>query len=129
MKRSPGDILDRFSIATLKLERIGLPDSRKEYELFKNGYIELLAEHESEHSYIQGIFEQLLEVNGQIWHLESEIRQGQLDNDIMRVGERAISIRKINKFITILFPMELFQIWIKCLRMDTLYTKIIKKDM
>ena len=96
MKRDPGDILDRFSIATLKKERIALASSHEEFELFKKGYIELLATHEGDAEFIKGKFEQLLEVNGQIWDLENELRQGHIDNEIMKIGERAISIRKIN---------------------------------
>ena len=36
-------------------------------------------------------------VNQKIWHLESSIRKGKLDNDLLEVGRRAVEIRNLNK--------------------------------
>jgi len=96
MIRDAGDILDRFSIATLKMERISSPGAHKEFELFKEGYLELLNKYKDEDAYIENTFKRLLNVNSQIWDLESAIRQRHLDGDVMEVGRRAIEIRKIN---------------------------------
>lgn len=43
------------------------------------------------------IAEHLYYINGLIWELEAQIRQGVLDNNIVEVGNRSIWIRKINK--------------------------------
>jgi hypothetical protein len=35
-------------------------------------------------------------VNQKIWHLESDIRKGKLDGNLLEVGKRAIKIRDLN---------------------------------
>ena len=96
MIRDPGDILDRFSIATLKKERIGLPSNIHEYHLFEQGYADLCNEFNDQRIYLANMLSRLIDINSHIWNLESAVRQGQLDSDIPEVGRRAISIRQTN---------------------------------
>ncbi len=35
-------------------------------------------------------------INAEIWDLESELRQGSIDDDVLRCGQIAIQVRKIN---------------------------------
>jgi hypothetical protein len=90
MQRDAGDILDRYSIAQLKAERIG---SNEEYEYFKIGFDELKARFN--HNWEQWA-EQFYLINSYIWDLEADMRKGFLDNNIEEVGRRAILIRKFN---------------------------------
>lgn len=96
MTRDVGDILDRYSIATLKRERIGSPDNLKEFHVFKLGYEALFEEFPDNVDYLRLALQQLKVVNSRIWDLESAIRQGYLDKNLQEVGNRAVSIRKIN---------------------------------
>jgi len=95
MNMSVGDILDRYSIVLLKiehnpkspyhdLERTALQEEMCKLKvLYPNVDLDLFLNY-------------CKEINGNIWDLESDIRQGALDNDLPEVGRRAIMIRKIN---------------------------------
>lgn len=93
MKLSIGDIIDRWSIAYLKCVRGGV-DTRVEIDEYLK-YIEENAYNETD---INEAFNLLLDWNGNIWTLESDIRQGK-ENIIglEEVGRRAIQIRDFNK--------------------------------
>jgi len=95
MERDAGDIIDRWAIAKLKAERIGADESKKEYSWFCEGIKELGNKypHLPWDTYKQDI----LIIHAKIWDLESAVRQGKLDNDLMEVGRRAIQIRDWNK--------------------------------
>lgn len=95
MERDPGDIIDRWSIAKLKKEKIGEDESIKEYQHFEEGIDELKKiysninwELASKHIY---------DINAAIWSLEFDLRKGKLDNNMDRCGDRSILIRGINK--------------------------------
>lgn len=94
MRRDAGDIIDRLSIAILKLRRIGTSNTRREFEMFMEGFHELF------YKYPEVQWEQhlvnMIQVNSDIWDLEFAVRQGQLDRDPEEVGRRAISIRMTN---------------------------------
>ncbi|MBN1363895.1 MAG: hypothetical protein JW976_03730 [Syntrophaceae bacterium] len=95
MQRDAGDIIDRWAIAKLKAERIGVDESKREYLSFCEGINEL----EKKHPEIEWDFykENILKIHSTIWDLESAVRRGKLDNDLMEVGRRAIQIRDWNK--------------------------------
>jgi len=94
MERDPADILDRYSIARLKFERIGVAENKIEYDAF---FPEL---HKLEEKYpflpINQFAELLYKINAMIWDLEADLRQGKLDGALSEVGRRAISIREHN---------------------------------
>jgi hypothetical protein len=89
------ELLDRMSIVKLKIERIGEPHLKEEYEEyekavkeFKDRGIEIKEEWVDE----------LYEFNKNIWDLEADIRQGKEEElGLEEVGRRAIKIREANK--------------------------------
>jgi PIN domain nuclease of toxin-antitoxin system len=95
MERDAGDIIDRWAIAKLKAERVGADESKNEYFWFCEGIKKL------ENKYPQLTWntykQEILTIHAKIWDLESAVRQGKLDNDLMEVGRRAIQIRDWNK--------------------------------
>jgi hypothetical protein len=93
--RDAGDIVDRLCIAQLKAERIGTPETRKEFR----DYFEGLFTHILMFPDVRWwkILNELYIIHQEIWNLESDIRQSKLDNDIAEVGRRAIIIRDWNK--------------------------------
>ncbi|MCX5848975.1 MAG: hypothetical protein NTW65_05955 [Deltaproteobacteria bacterium] len=95
MERDAGDIIDRWAIAKLKAERIGADESRNEYSWFCEGIKELEIKYPQIdwNSYKQ----EILSIHGRIWNLESGIRQGIFDDNLMEVGRLAIQIRDWNK--------------------------------
>lgn len=94
MRRDPGDICDRFTIALLKWQRIGNPDNLSELLMYADGILELLTRYRSLDWL--GTLAALYQHNHTIWELESDLRQGKIDNDKEECGVRAIQIRDIN---------------------------------
>ena len=93
-QRDAGDVIDRYSISFLKMERINEQASKNEHEWLSLGLEELKTEH-SLFDWDQ-FADYIYNINTLIWDLESELRQGQIDNDLLEVGKRAIAIRKLN---------------------------------
>jgi hypothetical protein len=94
MKMPIGEILDRYSIAILKKERASaenqqeIEDLTQEIELYK----------ETHEEFINEKIDKLIEINGMIWDLESDIRKGREGElGLEEVGRRAIKIREFNK--------------------------------
>jgi len=85
---SLGEIADRYSIIKLKSERTDV-DCKEEFDTLKN---------ELNGDEIYAYVDQLYEVNGRIWDLESDIRKGKEGElGLEEVGRRAIMIRDFNK--------------------------------
>ncbi len=85
---SLGEIADRYSIIKLKSERTDV-DCKEEFNTLKN---------ELNGDEIYAYVDQLYEVNGRIWDLESDIRKGKEGElGLEEVGRRAIMIRDFNK--------------------------------
>ncbi len=84
-----GEIADRYSIAILKKQRADA-DNQDEITQFLN-----------ELNQYDGIFdyvEKLININGKIWDLESDLRKGKEGElGLEEVGRRAIQIREFNK--------------------------------
>jgi hypothetical protein len=95
MERDAGDIIDRWAIAKLKAERIGADESKNEYSWFCRGIKELEAKYS--HLNWAAYKQEILAIHAHIWTLESGVRQGKLDDDLMEVGRLAIQIRDWNK--------------------------------
>jgi hypothetical protein len=94
MKMPIGEILDRYSIAILKKERASaenqqeIDDLTQEIESYKQTHEEFINEK----------IDKLIEINGMIWDLESDIRKGREGElGLEEVGRRAIKIREFNK--------------------------------
>lgn len=91
MKLSIGDIIDRWTIAYLKSVR-GNVDTYEEceaYRQYSEGYNQKV---------ITDAFKELLQHNGDIWTLESDIRKGKEGElGLEEVGRRALQIRDHNK--------------------------------
>ena len=94
MERDAGDILDRYSIARLKFERIGVEENKKEYDAFSPEVKKLQEKYLS--IPIEMFAELLYKINAMIWDLEADLRQGKLDGALSEVGRRAIGIREHN---------------------------------
>lgn len=95
MERDAGDIIDRWAIAKLKAARIGAMESKNEYSWFCEGIKEL--ENKYPDLDWNAYRREILIIHSNIWDLESGIRQGKLDDDLMTVGRLAIEIRDWNK--------------------------------
>ncbi len=94
LARDAGDIIDRYSIARLKGERIGNKENKREYEAFGLTVNKLISLHPDIPLLM---FSSLLyKINTMIWDLESDLRQGKLDGALSEVGRRAIAIREHN---------------------------------
>jgi hypothetical protein len=88
MEMSLGEIADRYSIIKLKSERTDI-DCKEEFDTLKN---------ELKGDEIYAYVDQLYEINGRIWDLESDIRKGKEGElGLEEVGRRAIMIRDFNK--------------------------------
>ena len=89
MEISKGDLIDRYSIVKLKLERT---------EVDCNDEFTALAEEISKTDGLVDFVQELYIVNGMIWDLESDIRKGKEGElGLEEVGRRAIKIREFNK--------------------------------
>lgn len=96
MNVTPADLVDRYTILVLKLLHLNPcpPDMEKEYLK----YLRAVTESPMSSS---ATVDQLFEVNGAIWDLESDIRQGKLANptteaEYAEIGRRALAIRDLN---------------------------------
>lgn len=85
MKVQPADIVDRYSILLLKSKHgIDVNDELDAYEMeLNNDFREYVSD--------------LEEINGRIWELESDIRNGKEGKlGLEEVGRRALAIRDLN---------------------------------
>ena len=82
-------------IAQLKAERIGTPETKKEFREFWEGLFTHILIYPNVNWW--KLVSQLYDIHKNIWNLEADIRQSKLDNDEMEVGRRAIQIRNWNK--------------------------------
>jgi|SRR3989344_7856478 len=100
MKMPLAEVIDRFSILKLKLERLAPQNKeldviiRKEFEIYEGA----LREFKEEGINVKPEWiDKLHEINGRIWDLEADIRQGKEGMlGLEEVGRRALKIRNIN---------------------------------
>jgi len=95
MNRDIGDILDRYSIAKLKFERIKRAENRKEFKAFELGFIKSVNKYPK--ICVKEFAKLLYDINAMIWDLEFDLRKGKLDGALTEVGIRAIKIREHNR--------------------------------
>lgn len=93
-ERDAGDVLDRYSISFLKMEKIDEQASKDEHAWLSECLQELTEKYPDYdwHQFADYIYK----INGFIWDLEAELRQGQIDGNLEECGKRAIMIRKFN---------------------------------
>lgn len=88
------EILDRYSISYLKKQRANADNDIELSELM----IEIDEYKKDNSELIEDYLKKLIEVNGQIWDLESDIRKGKEGElGLEEVGRRAIQIRELNR--------------------------------
>lgn len=94
MKMPISEILDRYSIAILKKERANADNDIEISDLL----VEIEDYREKDSEFINHKINQLIDINGMIWDLESDIRKGKEGElGLEEVGRRAIKIREFNK--------------------------------
>jgi hypothetical protein len=94
MKMPISEILDRYSIAILKKERASAENQQEIHDL----ELEIEKYKINSPEFINNKIDQLIEINGKIWDLESDIRKGKEGElGLEEVGRRAIIIREFNK--------------------------------
>ena len=96
---SISEIIDRYTICLLKSERTD-EDMSEELEIYSLELDEAEQKHFDyvNNKYLHDYIDELYEINGQIWDLESAIRQGcEGELGLEEVGRRAIEIRNKNK--------------------------------
>jgi hypothetical protein len=100
MERDIGDILDRCSIACLKAERISTNESKNEYAEFSLNMKKLCEDRKD----LKAIYELILNVNSNIWKLESELKSGKeiLPNPTFLMDEKNSAVLSKIGMITIL---------------------------
>lgn len=89
------EVLDRFVIVRLKMERIKTENKKSEYEYYKKAI-----EDYKKRGFIvkQEWIDKLYEANAKIWDLEYDLRKGKDEElGLEEVGRRAIKIRETNK--------------------------------
>jgi hypothetical protein len=103
--RDSGDVIDRFTISLLKKNRIGTPETQKEYEFF----LSLIERIKTKIPHFEEFNEMLLSINSSIWSLESALKgnremlpnsnclDDKTNNDILaQIGKNTILIRNFN---------------------------------
>jgi hypothetical protein len=89
MKMPISEIADRLSIAMLKKARANAENQVE---------IDTLSAEVNQYLGAVEYVEKLLDINGKIWDLESDIRKGkEAELGLEEVGRRAIQIREFNK--------------------------------
>ena len=94
MKMPISEMADRLSIAILKAKRTDndMSDEINTYSM------ELAMDRSGNYETINQFINKLVDINGQIWDLEADIRQGkEAELGLEEVGRRALAIRKLNK--------------------------------
>ncbi|MBL7148395.1 MAG: hypothetical protein ISS82_06215 [Nanoarchaeota archaeon] len=95
MEMPLSEVIDRFVIVRLKMERIKTEDKKEEYKHYKK----VIEDYKKQGFNIkQEWIDKLYETNRKIWDLEHDIRKGKEGLlGLEEVGRRAIQIREINK--------------------------------
>lgn len=87
------EILDRYSIALLKKERLQIDNDQELSDLSAE-----IDNYRKINTVVDGYITNLKEINGKIWDLEFDIRKGKEGElGLEEVGRRALLIRENNK--------------------------------
>ena len=100
MQVSLQDLLDRYSILELKIERSGFDDKESFLSEFSAYHLSVKLARIKYANFgidVDDYLTKLYDINAKIWGLESDIRKGNHDNlGLEEVGRRAVEIRKLN---------------------------------
>ena len=89
-----GEFIDRLSIQTHKVQKIGVESYPECVKLVEELLLKTPVEGFEE---VIKSFRELYRINGEIWKLESDLRQGKEGTlGLKEVGKRAIMIRDLN---------------------------------
>ncbi len=92
MKMPIAEIIDRYTIVSLKFEKIG-PQFVEEYKAYKKEIDDM-----DKTFLVRGWISNLLRINRRIWDLEAQLRQGEDEAlGLEEIGRRAIAIRNKNR--------------------------------
>ncbi len=94
MEMTPGELVDRFTVAKLYVERMDSPEHQAEFARLGLG----MAGEEIKHRKLpwHDLKELMHQINGFIWDFESPIHMGKLDVDPIMAGILALRVRKLN---------------------------------
>ena len=93
-------LVDYYTILKLKMDRFTPEQKKKEAHLETefNIYNDLIQQHRAQFTGVDNWVQELYQINGRIWDLESEIRQGKDGKfSLEEIGRRALTIRDINR--------------------------------
>ena len=97
MELGTGELFDKLSIVQLKSERIDMKSMRKELRELMDAFKETETSYGTLPVECSDLLELLKILNGLIWDLEADIRQGKEGElGLEEVGRRALAIRNIN---------------------------------
>ncbi len=94
MEKSSAEVLDGFSISSIKNEKIANEQTKLKYEKYKRGFEELKTKFpQYDWDFILKMF---IDVNKTIWKYESAIRLGEDDHDPLFVHKHSELVREFN---------------------------------
>jgi hypothetical protein len=94
MEWSPADILDRMSIVKLKIEKIGLPELQKEFDVLQKA-LDNLKEKGIEIK--EEWLDELYEINKEEWELLEVMNMEKKKEDYEKIGRLYIKTEGVNK--------------------------------
>lgn len=95
MEKSVAEILDQYSIAFIKDEKLNTKEATENLITYSKGLDEIKVKYPSVDWSI--IIKSFIDVNRTIWKYEAAVRQGLIDDDLAMVGSRAILVREFNQ--------------------------------
>ncbi len=94
MEMRAGELVDRYTVEKLYMEREDSPEHRKELDRLEKGIYGLEIAHRKVP--IPELRKLMYQINGFIWDFESPIHSGKLDVDPIMAGILALRVRKLN---------------------------------
>ena len=95
MTKTVAEILDGYSIAYLKNEKIPSLDTKSNFEEYQKGLDEVKKKYSKVNWDV--VVKPFIDVNKTIWKYEAAIRQGVIDDDPAQIAARAILVREFNQ--------------------------------
>ena len=95
MDKTVSEVLDGYSIAFLKDEKLNTREAAENLVEYSKGLEEIKKKYPNVNWDI--VIKSFISVNASIWKYEAAIRQGMIDDDLAVVGSRAILVREFNQ--------------------------------
>lgn len=96
-KLTAGDFIDRYTIAQIKAEKIGIDSVKKDFETRFKPIFKELAESPLSYSVFE-VYYALLEVNLKLWDIEDKIRSATEDFELADLSKSIISLNDARAF-------------------------------